>query len=102
MIAALLSALRVFDNKAPPFGASIVIEVFGRQPQDDGQSVATETTLRIGYLKHTDSQQIEYLRLSVCNQQVNDQPACSLAEFFTAIEDLQMSLDQWNRECYQL
>lgn len=100
MVAALLNAFDNFDGRAPPFGASIIFELYGNRPDEAYPSTQDNSYVRVGYLQDTDSRVISYLHLNGCEMVNGSESYCTLNQFLHYIKDFKMSLDQWNFECY--
>ncbi|RWS08548.1 Testicular acid phosphatase-like protein [Dinothrombium tinctorium] len=85
MLAALLTALEVYNMKAPPFGATIIFELY---KTDNGKRFITAL-----YLNETESENPIVLRLPACNRK----ESCSFETFISNTKYLIPK--NWRHKC---
>lgn len=102
-VAAVLNALGVFNDMAPPFGATLVFELHqlpaarrsaqAHSARVDLPSPKPEFVVRSFYLNATETEQLHPLAIPACNFALD----CPLTVFLQGVQDLLVT--DWSGEC---
>ncbi|RWS01558.1 lysosomal acid phosphatase-like protein 3, partial [Dinothrombium tinctorium] len=84
-VAAVLNALGVFNKQPPPFGSTIIFELYGNENR--------AKQMKVYYLNVTESENPLILRLPACNYE----ETCDFDAFLENVKKL--IVEDWRKEC---